>query len=190
MRYSRLRPLNCSRSGCLLNICRSSHSSAGLGCDESPRLRYALSDDVEADPLSKSERALGLAVRSSAVTPASLWTFTRNCRHPFSTSSGLAAPGATFTRDSGLIFTPNRQYLSSTRWMASLASSASDFLNAASSVFLSAALSGEPKYSAASITRRTCATSGCNSTFLTMGKVGESAAKAEQSGLVIAQNKL
>src|SRR6267143_4028174 len=145
IRYSRLKPLNCSRNGCLLNICKSSHNSDGFGCDASPRLRYTLSDGVEPQPPSYSESAFGLIARSSAVTPASLWTFTRNCRQPFSTSSGLAGPGATFTHDSGLIFTPKRQYLSSTRWMASPASSSPDFLNAASRVFLSAALSGEPK---------------------------------------------
>src|ERR1051325_7144889 len=110
MRYSRLSPLSCSRNGCLLAICRSSHSSAGLDCGDSPRLRKALSEDVEGDPLSKSEGALGVTVRRSAVTPASLWTLTRNWRQPFSTSSGLAGPGATFTRDSGLMFTLNKQY--------------------------------------------------------------------------------
>jgi len=56
-----------------------------------------------------SRPAFGLSTFRGAVTPASFVTFTRNVRQPPSTSSAFAAPAATFTRLSGLIWTRKRQ---------------------------------------------------------------------------------
>src|SRR5258708_7589311 len=126
IRYSRLSPLKAGLSGCLSNDCRSSQRSvAARGGDAFPRFLNSLSEGVFADPDSKRESALGLTATNGAVEPESFCTFTRNCRQPCSTNSGLAGPCATLTRFSGLIVTPNKQCASKVVWIFSQAVSLS-----------------------------------------------------------------
>src|SRR5689334_2027194 len=54
--------------------------------------------------------ALGLSTCKGAVTPASLFTFTKKLTQPACTSLAFAAPLETFTLASGLISTMAKQY--------------------------------------------------------------------------------
>ena len=77
--------------------------------------------------------------------PDSLATFTRNCRQPASDNSAAAAPAATFTRISGLMFTPNKQRASRSSCNFAVASAASGNSIAAASARFSASENGAPK---------------------------------------------
>src|SRR5207249_6864004 len=72
-------------------------------------------------------------------------TGVQTCALPISTSSGLAGPWATFTRISGLIDTPNRQYLSRIAWIFSAAAAVLDSAIAAARAVLSAGLRSEER---------------------------------------------
>src|SRR5262245_9392001 len=164
MRYSSASPLSVLVSGWLSNIWRSSQ-------------RFRTSPGIAP----ASRRAWLLIPRRTAVVPAWLWTFTRNGRQPCSTSSGLTDPGATFTRISGLISTPTRQWQSRTRWIDVTADSSFVIVNAASSSRWWSRGSGAPRYSAAEINRVTCATNGCNGTSTTIGRRNSQPSRAPRS---------
>src|SRR5438093_11955891 len=107
MRYSSWSPDRVGYNGGLLNMRRSSQRSR-----TSSGLTESLGDGLPVDR-TQTGAALELEAFNSAVTPASLRTFTRKERQPCSTNSGRAREGVTFTRLSGLICTSRRQYLTS-----------------------------------------------------------------------------
>src|SRR5437016_330163 len=106
MRYSNWSPERLGFNGWALNMRKSSQRSR-----TSSGLTESFGDGLPVDR-TQTGAALELEAFNSAVTPASLCTFTRKERQPCSTNAGRASEGDTFTRLSGLIWTSSRQYLS------------------------------------------------------------------------------